>query len=254
MPSDTDKKIAAISWEEIVMEAMVALTNGRDTVSVPAEEMYRWIEGTEYLTNFGRATDPSWNNGRYPGYRASLQLRWQRMEKQGLLVRETTGFYRLAQPQAMPIMTVWQEMVKVDQEVGTPAVQKVQAKRIQRSQRLRDLLINYYESHCQICGDNAPFRIPTEVAQRDYVEVHHVNGLAESVALQAEGLLVGLRVNGLGNLTVLCPHHHATVHHHYPQYEFHRQTLAWRHHKGGTLALQRLTKEHADLLRTAVSD
>jgi hypothetical protein len=46
------KKIGAVSWEEIIIEAMTALTDGRSDVDVPADEMYRWIESTEYLTEW----------------------------------------------------------------------------------------------------------------------------------------------------------------------------------------------------------
>ena len=120
-------------------------------------------------------------------------------------------------------------MLETDEQISDPIVRRNETRRISRSQNLRDALVNYYDSRCQVCGDDAPFRIPTEIPSRFYVEVHHVEVLAEPYALKQAGLLVGLRVSGLCNLTVLCPHHHAVLHHHWPAYEFDREKLLWRH-------------------------
>ncbi len=74
MPNAHEKKIAAVSREQIVLEAMLALTDGRADVEITTEEMYHWIESTEYLTDYGRQPDSNWQDN-YPSYRASLQLR-----------------------------------------------------------------------------------------------------------------------------------------------------------------------------------
>jgi predicted HNH restriction endonuclease len=174
------------------------------------------------------------------------------MVQAGRISRTAQGVYRLNQPMVSVVKTAWEELLTIDKDISDPQVQKSNVRRIQRSQRLRDNLINYYRSRCQICEDHSSYLIPTEMPDRYYVEVHHVNGLAESYALQREGLLVGLRVNGLGNLTVLCPHHHATIHHHWPRYEFDRSHLLWRHDNGGKLLLHYLNAEHADALKSAL--
>ena len=218
---------------------------------VTTEEMYKWIESTEYLTEYGRSPDADWHPF-YPSYQASLQLRWQRMVNDGKLIRKRSGVYQLPHSQVSSPTLKWAQMVETDQEVTELTAKKVTVQRIQRSQKLRDLLVNYYDSHCQICGDNSPFLIPTEIAGRFYVEVHHVNGLAESYALQRSGLRVGLRVNGLENLTVLCPHHHATLHHHWPHYEFDRKKLLWWHTQGGVLPINHIKDQHKQLIQRAV--
>jgi len=243
-----EKKIASVSWEQIVLEAMLALSDGLASVEVSTEEMYRWIESTEYLTDYGRQPDPNWQED-YPSYRASLQLRWQRMVQKGQIVRADSGIYRLLTPHIQTPKDKWKQMMETDEKVTELTATQVTVKRIQRSQKLRDLLVNYYNARCQICEDNSPYLIPTETAGRFYVEVHHVKGLAEAYALQKDGLLVGMRVNGLENLTVLCPHHHATVHHYSPAYQFDRSNLLWRHAQGGVLALKHISDEHAQLLR-----
>ena len=250
MAQKNAKKISTLSWEQIVMEAMLALADGKTDVFIATDEMYKWIESTEYLTEYGRAPDENWSENS-PSYRASLQLRWQRMVSGGLIVREKEGIYRLAQPHIVPAKNKWQEMLEVDEDVTELTVKHVTVRRIQRSQKLRDSLVNYYNARCQVCEDDSPFLIPTQVPGRFYVEVHHVKGLAEAYTLQRGGLLVGMRVNGLENLTVLCPHHHSVVHHHFPVYQFDRNDLLWRHPNGGLLPLRHITNEHASLLQQA---
>ena len=233
------------------MEAITALTNGKNDIAVTTEEMYRWIEGTEYLTDYGRQPDTNWTEDS-PSYRASLQLRWQRMVDKGEIAREKNGVYRLAKPQIVSSKDNWQQMLETDQEVTELIVKKVVTQKIQRSQKLRDLLVNYYNARCQICEQDSPFLIPSEIPGRFYVEVHHVKGLAECYALQRGGLLVGMKVNGLENLTVLCPHHHALIHHHAPTYQFEREKLCWKHTQGGVLKIKHISNEHAALLQEAV--
>ncbi len=248
MPNANEKKVPSVSWEEIVLEAMLALTDGRADVEVTTEEMYHWIESTEYLTDYGRQPDPNWQDN-YPSYRASLQLRWQRMVSAGKIARTESGVYCLTEPQIVAPKDKWQQMLETDEKVTELIVKQAPVKRIQRSQKLRDQLVNYYNARCQICDKDSPFLIPTEIKGRYYVEVHHVKGLAEAYALQQDGLLVGMRVNGLQNLTVLCPHHHATIHHYSPTYQFDRNNLLWKHAHGGVLALKNISSEHAQLLQ-----
>ncbi len=252
MPNANDKKVSSVSWEEIVLEAMLALTDGRTDVEITTEGMYHWIESTEYLTDYGRQPDSNWQDN-YPSYRASLQLRWQRMVSAGKIARTESGVYCLTKPHTVNPKDKWQQMLETDEKVSELAIKQAPVKRIQRSQKLRDLLVNYYNARCQICDQDSPFLIPTEIKGRYYVEVHHVKGLAEAYALQQGGLLVGMKVNGLGNLTVLCPHHHATIHHHSPAYQFDRNNLLWRHAHGGTLALKNISNEHKQLIHQGVT-
>ena len=233
------------------MEAMLALSDGKPDVAVTTEDMYKWIESTEYLTDYGRQEDVDWAVG-VPSYRASLQLRWQRMVNAGKIIRSQNGVYQLAKPQIVTPQTKWDLMMETDEEVTELAVKHVVVKKIQRSQRLRDLLVNYYAARCQICDLNSPFLIPTDISGRFYVEVHHVKGLAESYTLQQGGLLVGLRVNGLQNLTVLCPHHHAMIHHYSPSFQFERDKLRWKNAKGSVLEIKHISNEHAALLQKPV--
>ncbi len=232
------------------MEAMLALTDGDAGVTVTTEDLYRWIESTEYLTEYGRSPDPNWNET-MPSYRASLQLRWQRMVAKGQLARDKSGVYCLTHAQIGSPKDKWEQMLEADEEVTELTVKNVVVKRIRRSQKLRDLLVNYYNARCQVCDLGSPFLIPTDIGGRYYVEVHHVKGLAEAYALQQGGTLVGMKVNGLENLTVLCPHHHATVHHYAPAYQFDRDKLLWRHAGGGILPIKHISDEHAALLQQA---
>lgn len=232
------------------MEAMLALTNGDAGVKVTTEDLYRWIESTQYLTDYGRGPNPNWQEN-MRCYRASLQLRWQRMVAKGQLARQMNGVYRLAKPQVAFPKDKWEQLLEADDDVQELTAKNVVVKRIRRSQKLRDLLVNYYNARCQVCDLDSPFLIPTDINGRYYVEVHHVKGLAEAYALQQGGTLVGMKVNGLENLTVLCPHHHATVHHYSPTYQFDRDKLLWRHAGGGILPIKHITNEHAQLIQGA---
>ncbi len=171
------------------------------------------------------------------------------MVSAGKIARTESGVYHLTKPHLSTPKAKWDQMLEIDDEVKELTVKHAVVKKIQRSQKLRDSLVNYYQSRCQVCDADSHFRIPTDINGRDYVEVHHIKGLAESYALQQGGLLVGMRVNGLGNLTVLCPHHHATVHHYSPAYQFDREKLRWRNSLGHVLAFVNITNEHAALLQ-----
>ena len=173
------------------------------------------------------------------------------MVHDGILARpqDQDGIYRLTKPHVLAPKDKWTQMLETDEKVTELTMKQVTVKRVQRSQNLRGPLVNYYNARCQVCEKDSPFLIPTEIAGRFYVEVHHVKGLAEAYALQQGGTLVGMKVNGLENLTVLCPHHHATVHHHAPAYQFDRSKLLWRQAHGGVLPLRNVSDEHAQLLQ-----
>ena len=248
MSQDRKKKIDAITWEEIVIEAISTITNGQADIPVSTEEMYRWIESTEYLTDYGRSSDPNWHKNS-PSYRASLMLTWQKMVSSGKLLREQSGVYRLTHSVEETKSAQWDLMQEVDNQLLEPKRRLTQVMRIQRSQKLRDSLINYYKSRCQICDQNSPYLFPSNEAGLPHAEVHHVKGLSESFLAIQSGSLYGFRVNGLGNLVVLCPHHHSMMHYHYPQYEFDREGLRWQTTRGEMLQLKHITSPHADVIR-----
>jgi hypothetical protein len=244
------KKITTITWEELVYEAMLALTGGKDTVEVPVDAMYHWIESTDYLTEKGRAPDQDWAQGRYPSYRASLQLRWQRMVQNKMLVRVETGVYRLPNSFAIPQDSLWEKMLVVNAETAQPVAKTTTTRRIQRSQKLRDMLVAFYESQCQVCGSDKTYSIPLLSPNHYYVEVHHVAGLAETYHMMQRNQETHLRVNGIENLVVLCPHHHAMMHHHHPMYKFDRKNLFWSNDHGYHINFQKIHPEHAFLLQS----
>ncbi len=147
MVHSDDKKIVSMTWEAIVMDAMLALTNGDASIDVSTAQMYQWIEATEYLTDKGRTPNPNWNPTT-PSYQASLQLRWQRMVSAGKLVRVSPGTYSLAHSVTAPPAKQWQKLLVIDEQLSTPKIKQAVVKRIERSQRLRDGLINYYGARC----------------------------------------------------------------------------------------------------------
>lgn len=116
------------------------------------------------------------------------------MVQAGQLAREQDGVYRLTQPQVLAPKDKWAQMLEADQEVTELTVKKAVVRRIRRSQKLRDLLVNYYNARCLVCDISSPYSIPTDISGRFYVEVHHVKGLAEAYALQQGGTLVGMKV------------------------------------------------------------
>jgi len=247
------KKIDGITWEEIVLEAMQAISAGHITRTITTEEMYQWIEKTEYITEYGRMPDIDWNPS-IPSYRASLMLRWQRMVANGIIIRSRSGVYSLQQTPAITSPADWLSLKTIDDATSNPKRKAGTVQRIQRSQKLRDALINYYNSQCQICSENSPYLFPSDSSGVLYSEVHHLNGLAEAYLSTQSGQLFGFRVNGLGNLVVLCPHHHAVMHHHYPPYQFDREHLCWQNSSGSSLTFRLISLEHKVAIRSALNN
>jgi hypothetical protein len=103
------------------------------------------------------------------------------------------------------------------------------ALRLKRNQALVRELKNAYESKCQLCDPAHPEipRIPID-NNRFYVEVHHLEGLAELANKAEDGQLddsAYADVTSHHNLIVVCAHHHRVIHNHLPQLVFSRETL-----------------------------
>ena len=121
--------------------------------------------------------------------------------------------------------------------------------RIKRNGELARALREEYKYRCQLCHRSqvdCP-RIPMADG-RYYVEVHHLEGLAEVVARHEHGQLSDSEYANLTswhNVVVVCPYHHMLIHHHRPRLEFVRDELAFRTADGRTaLKIVRRLKPH----------
>lgn len=96
--------------------------------------------------------------------------------------------------------------------------------RLRRNRALADALKQEYDYCCQLCHSDEPDCpvIPMKNG-RNYVEVHHIMGLAEIVAAEGEGQLEESEYQNLTsyhNVIVVCPYHHILLHHRDPPLEF----------------------------------
>lgn len=111
--------------------------------------------------------------------------------------------------------------------------------RVKRNGELARALREEYKFRCQLCGPcqfDCP-RIPMADG-RYYVEVHHLEGLAEVVARHENGQLSDseyVNLTSWHNVVVVCPYHHMLIHHHDPPFEFVRDELAFSTADGGTV-------------------
>ena len=244
-------------------QAILSLTGNRNDVAIHLREIYSWVESTNYLTGDGRTVNKNWAHGHYAAYRASVQSVCQTMVDKGVLARPRRGFYqlvkagtklpRLAIATALPNVkvaktsltgTIWQKILSANAQVKQPSAKMSPSRRVDRFKRLRDDLAECYSWSCQICGGDATFKIPLKESGCYYVEVHHVDVLADSFESLSEDNWDGFKVNGVENLVVLCPYHHAVIHRHYPTYKFDRSGLLWRNDQGDLLRLSFLLTQH----------
>lgn len=120
---------------------------------------------------------------------------------------------------------------RLEQLSETPTWELGETLRVSRNGALARALKEEYDYRCQICDPDDPDcpEIPM-VAGRRYVEVHHIEGLAE-VALKAEhGQLDDseyVNLTSYHNVIVVCPFHHRLVHHHELPFEFNRQSFSF---------------------------
>jgi len=130
------------------------------------------------------------------------------------------------------------------------------ALRVKRSQALVRELKAAYDFKCQLCDPARPEipRIPID-DNRFYVEVHHLDGLAELADKAESGQLddsVYAHVTSHHNLLVVCAHHHRLIHNHVPKLLFSRQDLRFVALNGG-LQIQVCSRRGAHLTADAVS-
>ena len=70
-----------------------------------------------------------------------------------------------------------------------------------------------------------------------YVEVHHLEGLAEIATRHEHGQLSDseyVNLTSWHNVIVVCPYHHMLIHRHHPPIEFVRGELVFRTADGAT--------------------
>ncbi len=86
---------------------------------------------------------------------------------------------------------------------------------------------------------------------RYYVEVHHLEGLAELLARYEHGQLSDSEYANLTswhNVIVVYSYHHMLIHHHDPPFEFVRDEFAFRTADGGTaLKIVRRLEPHLEI-------
>lgn len=108
-----------------------------------------------------------------------------------------------------------------------------------RSRPLAESVKRLYAFKCQLCDGTIP-RIHIG-GGRYYVEVHHLEGLAEvSSGRRAAGVTQEtseLELDRASNIAVLCPHHHALMHHGGGGFRFDRESKCFTGPDGSTLAL-----------------
>ena len=105
------------------------------------------------------------------------------------------------------------------------------ALRVARNAALAKALKEEYEYRCQLCDPTDPEcpRIPM-INGRHYVEVHHIDGLAEVAARAEHGQLDDSEYQNLTsyhNVIVVCAYHHRLLHHSRLAYEFDRESLCF---------------------------
>ncbi len=123
---------------------------------------------------------------------------------------------------------------------------------VKRNGELARALREEYEYRCQLCHRHrldCP-RIPMTDG-RYYVEVHHLEALAELVARYEHGQLSDSEYANLTswhNIIVVCSYHHMLIHHHDPPFEFVRDEFAFRTADGGiALKIVRRLEPHLEI-------
>jgi hypothetical protein len=113
-----------------------------------------------------------------------------------------------------------------------------------RNRALADALKDEYDYRCQLCDPHRPEspRIPARDGSA-YVEVHHLDGLAEIAARAEHGEMAETEYQNLTsyhNVIVVCPYHHRLIHHHVPVLIFDRRALRFVTDDGMATATVRL--------------
>ncbi len=103
--------------------------------------------------------------------------------------------------------------------------------RLARNSALVRALKEEYDYRCQLCDPEDPDCSPIPMEDgRHYVEVHHIEGLAEVAARAEHGQVEDTEYQNLTsyhNVIVICPYHHRLLHHHVPSFVFDRDDMCF---------------------------
>lgn len=96
--------------------------------------------------------------------------------------------------------------------------------RTKRNQALARALKEEYDHECQLCDPDDPDCPPIDMgAPRRYVEVHHIEGLAEVAERAEHGQLNDseyVNLTSYHNVIVVCAYHHRLLHHYQADFQF----------------------------------
>lgn len=138
------------------------------------------------------------------------------------------------------------EEEEVEDVLGTHGAQGTEpaGERHRRSRILAEKLKKLYQFRCQLCSDEVP-RIDMG-GGRYYVEVHHIEGYSEiDKAQKSAGTTQEsseLLIDRAENIVVVCPYHHALLHHDVRDFTFAADELAFVGKNHATLPL--MTNKH----------
>lgn len=113
-------------------------------------------------------------------------------------------------------------LAELAQLTGKQGRTETKAHRHRRSRKLAEKLKTLYGHKCQLCTNDNLAIIMADGTQ--YVEVHHIQGLAEADPEGSNGAVsqqgAALSLDHYKNLIVVCPFHHAMLHHDHRKFEF----------------------------------
>jgi len=144
---------------------------------------------------------------------------------------------------AVPTDETLQEKLERLARLGSRSGSRVSvAERRARSRQLAEELKTLYDFRCQLCGGDMP-RIDMG-GGRYYVEVHHLQGLAEAGSYPNDDQEASsLDLDSFLNVIVLCPFHHRLLHFYRSPITFDRKSCGFRS-KDGSLTIQVATDKH----------
>lgn len=123
-------------------------------------------------------------------------------------------------PQSDPLLTerktneqLVQELLSLQETLKNGKISKQNlVTRYKRSKKLVDNLKEVYNYECQLCNPSNPLPTIPMKNNRNYLEVHHIEGFAEVLGenSQTEGNFV---VDDVNNTICCCVYHHKLLHH-----------------------------------------
>ncbi len=125
-----------------------------------------------------------------------------------------------------------------------------EALRVSRNGALARALKEEYDYRCQLCDPRNPDCPEIQMGGgRRYVEVHHIEGLAEVLARAEHGQLEDSEYQNLTsyhNVLVVCPYHHRLLHHFEEPFTFDRRDMTFRADDGTTLPVRVRHQPHLE--------